>query len=105
MRKGTVKIFLSAAEIDWIEAEDYYARLHVGEASHLVRMSLAKLEKRLDPAKFVRIHRSTIINLDRLEGMERLEGGDHQVILKRGVKRRVSRNGLATLRQRVSMIS
>lgn len=105
VRKGTANIFLSAEEIDWIEAEDYYARLHVGETSHLVRMSLTKLEKRLDPAKFIRIHRSTIINLDRLEGMERLEGGDHQVLLKSGVKRRVSRNGLATLRRRVSMIS
>lgn len=105
VRKGSTNTFLSADDIDWIEAEDYCARLHVGEVSHLVRMSLAKLEKRLDPAKFVRIHRSTIINLDRLKDMERIKGGNHEVVLIGGVRRRVSRSGLTTLRRRVSMIS
>jgi two-component system, LytTR family, response regulator len=56
----------TAQEVDWIEARSYYARLHVGARSHLVRESMHALEGRLDPATFARIHRSIIVNIDRI---------------------------------------
>ena len=59
-------IFLSAGDIDWIEAADYYASLHVGKKTHLLRRGMNDLESDLDPAQFCRIHRSTIVNLDRV---------------------------------------
>src|SRR5574341_1138155 len=57
--------FLKTCEIDWIEAADYYVYLHVNGKSHLLRETMSHLEKQLDPKKFQRIHRSTIVNLDR----------------------------------------
>lgn len=78
------------AEIDWIEAEDYYARLHAAEASHLVRNSLVKLERAL-PARFVRIHRSAIVNLERVRELEPLGSGDYAVHLADGTELRLSR--------------
>ena len=61
--------FVGLSEIDWIEAADYYAALHVGDKTHLLRRSMAELEQDLDPATFCRIHRSTIVNLDRVRGL------------------------------------
>src|SRR5215467_10364660 len=63
-------LFLKLAEIDWIEAADYYACLHVGARSHLLRRSMAELEQDLDPKAFCRIHRSAIVNLERVRGLE-----------------------------------
>jgi len=60
--------FLKISEIDWIEAADYYACLHVKGKTHLLRRSLSELDQELDPAVFCRIHRSTIVNLDRVRG-------------------------------------
>lgn len=59
-------LFLKLSEIDWIEAADYYACLHVGAQSHLLRRSMNELDRDLDPTLFCRIHRSTIVNLDRV---------------------------------------
>src|SRR5262245_66338140 len=58
--------FIRAEEIDWIEAEGYYARLHVGGKSHLLRETLTNLESQLDQNRFLRIHRSTIVKLERV---------------------------------------
>ena len=58
--------FVKISEIDWIEAADYYACLHVGARTHLLRRSIAELEQDLNPAMFCRIHRSTIVNLNRV---------------------------------------
>ena len=63
--------FLKADEIDWIEAEGDYMKFHVGGRSHLMRETMARLEARLDPDRFIRIHRSTIVNLDRLRKLSR----------------------------------
>ena len=62
--------FLNVGEIDWIEAQGNYACLHVGRDSHLLRRSLKKLSEQLDPAVFLRIHRSTIVNLDRVQELQ-----------------------------------
>jgi two-component system LytT family response regulator len=83
--------FLKIAQIDWIEASDYYSRLHSGAKSYLLRRSMADLEKDLRPFSFCRIHRSAIVNLDRVAGMAVSENGDHEVLLDSGVKLRLSR--------------
>lgn len=84
-------VFLKAGEIDWIEAADYYARLHAGSASYLIRESMNELQKTLDPDRFVRIHRSVIVNLDRVREMKPMLRGEHLVILRDGRELRMSR--------------
>lgn len=83
--------FLKASEIDWIEAEGDYMKFHVGGRSHLMRETMARLEARLDPRQFVRIHRSTIVNIDRLQKLSPSFGGEYVVILRDGTKLRLSR--------------
>ena len=79
------------AEIDWIEAADYYSRIHIGTRSHLMRRSLAELEEELDAALFCRIHRSTIVRLERVRGLETAENGEYDAVLENGKRLRVSR--------------
>lgn len=84
-------LFLNVSEIDWIEAADYCACLHVGDATHMVRRTLQQLEEDLDPGKFSRIHRSIIVNCDRVRGLELQNGGEYEVVLKSKVRLRLSR--------------
>jgi two-component system LytT family response regulator len=85
------------ADIDWIEAADYCAKLHVGSSVHVVRVSLGALERLLDPASFVRVHRSAIINVERLKEIV-LEGtGDGIVVLADGTKVRLARSRRAAV--------
>ena len=105
VRRGSERVMLSAADIVWIEAEDYCTRFHTITGSHLVRISLATLEKRLDSSRFIRIHRSTIINVDHLKGIDRLPGGECVASLINGVERRVSRSGYVKLKNRIEMLS
>jgi two-component system LytT family response regulator len=88
---GRVTI-LKTGEIDWIEAADYYACLHVGGKSHLLRRSLAELEGDLDPSMFCRIHRSAIVNLERVHEMRLDPNGEYEVILRDGTRLRMSRS-------------
>lgn len=83
--------FLKIAEIDWIEAADYYSCLHVGAKTHLLRRSMAELDQELDQAVFCRIHRSTIVKLDRVRGLKLNQSGEYDVLLDNGVKLRLSR--------------
>jgi two-component system LytT family response regulator len=82
---------VSCRDIDWIGSAGNYVELHVGSASHLVRESLASLGPRLDPCQFVRIHRSSIVNVDRVREIHRLFAGDAEVTLADGQRLRVSR--------------
>jgi two-component system, LytTR family, response regulator len=93
-------ILLQVAEIDWIESAGNYVRLHVGAASHLFRESLTALETRLDPGQFVRIHRSTIVNLDRVRELEPNAYGDYVVHLEGGARLGLSRR----YRERISLL-
>jgi two-component system LytT family response regulator len=95
--------FLRIAEIDWIEAADYYACLHVGWKAHLLRRSMAELEQELDPAVFCRIHRSTIVNLDRVSGLKLSEDGEYDVLLDNGTKLRMSRRYRKDLQGRLGV--
>jgi two-component system LytT family response regulator len=90
--KGTGQVsFVKISDIDWIEAADYYACLHVGTKTHLLRRSLSDLEEELDGQIFCRIHRSTIVNLHRVQGLKINEDGEQDVLLDDGVKVRLSR--------------
>ncbi len=83
--------FLKADEIDWIEAEGDYMKFHVGGRSHLMRETMARLEARLDPKRFIRIHRSTIVNIDRLRKLSPSFAGEYAVVLHDGTKLKLSR--------------
>jgi len=93
--------FIKTAEIDWIEAADYYACLHVGPKSHLLRRSLSELEHDLDPNVFCRIHRSAIVNLDRVRGLKLGEDGECEVSLDGGARHRLSRRYRKELESRL----
>ena len=84
-------IFLKPADIDWIEAADYYACLHVGTRTHLVRRSMSELEQDLDPLVFCRIHRSAIINLARVRALQLNGDGEYEVLLDNGSTLPISR--------------
>jgi two-component system, LytTR family, response regulator len=93
--------FLKVSEIDWIEAADYYACLHVGSKSHLLRRSLAELEEDLDSNMFCRVHRSGIVNLERVRGLKLGEDGEYEVLLENGARVRLSRRYRRQLQERM----
>lgn len=84
--------FIRTTEIDWIEAADNYVRVHIGARAFLVRERIAALEEKLDPTSFVRIHRSTIVNLDSVRELEPWTSGELIVILKDNTRLKLSRN-------------
>jgi two-component system LytT family response regulator len=85
-------VFLSVEEIDWIEAADYYVQIHVGGRSYLHRESMNSLEGRLDPARFMRIHRSAIVNRDRVKELRSQGRRDLVVVLAGGAELKVARS-------------
>jgi two-component system LytT family response regulator len=91
VKDGGTMYFVLTADIDWIEAYGNYVRIHTGAKSHLLRKTLGALEGMLDQRKFVRIHRSTIVNLDRVAQMELWGSGDYIVRLATGAKLKLSR--------------
>jgi two-component system, LytTR family, response regulator len=95
-------VFLVAAEVDWIEAADYYASLHVGPKTHLLRRSMNDLESDLDPAHFCRIHRSTIVNLARVLEIRFDSEAEYEVLLADGTKLRMSRRYRKDLESRLN---
>jgi two-component system LytT family response regulator len=88
---ATGDLVLDADEIDWIQAEDYYAAVHARGRRHLIRESLASLEQRLDPVRFVRVHRSAIVRLDRVREMRSASAGESVLVLRDGTRVPVSR--------------
>lgn len=84
--------FLRTDEVDWIEAAGNYAKLHVGREGHLIRETMNGLESKLNPDKFLRIHRSTLVNIDRIKELNPLFSGDYTVMLKNGTELTLSRN-------------
>jgi two-component system LytT family response regulator len=83
--------FVDADDVEWIEAEGNYAALHAGGRAHLVRHTMKALEARLDPAAFVRVHRSTIVNVARVVGAEPLGHGEYRLQLRGGARVETSR--------------
>ena len=97
--------FVKISEIDWIEADDYYACLHVGTRNHLLRRSLAELEQDLDPALFCRIHRSAIVNIHRIKNLKLNSDGEYNVVLENGLALRLSRRHRKDLQFRLGVRS
>lgn len=95
--------FLKISEIDWIEAADYYSCLHVGGKTHLLRRSMSELDQELDQDAFCRIHRSTIVKLDRVRGLKLNENGEYDVLLDNGTRLRLSRRYRKQLQSRLSV--
>jgi two-component system LytT family response regulator len=93
--------FVKVADVTHIAAEGNYARVHAGGAEHLVRETLASLEDALDPARFVRIHRATIVNLDRVRELAPLWNGNFEVVLDTGARLTLSRRYRASLERRL----
>jgi two-component system LytT family response regulator len=85
-------VFLKIEEIDWIGAADYYVELHAGGKAHLLREPMARLEEKLDPKRFLRIHRSAIINVDRVREVRTSSLGERFVLLADGTKLKLSRS-------------
>jgi two-component system, LytTR family, response regulator len=103
IRDGGRTVFVPLAEIDWIEAADYYVQLHVGAKSYLHREPMRDLEARLDPRRFVRIHRSAIVAIDRVAELRPSAHGDHCVRLRDGTDLKLSRARRGRLRALLAM--
>jgi two-component system, LytTR family, response regulator len=84
-------LFVNVSDIDWIEAAGYYACLHVGGNTHVMRRTLSDLERDLGEEQFIRIHRSTIVNIERICALELRDTGDYEVVLKSKARLRLSR--------------
>ncbi|HEY0048783.1 MAG TPA: LytTR family DNA-binding domain-containing protein [Pyrinomonadaceae bacterium] len=82
---------VSTGEIDWINSAGHYLEIHAGRETHLVRERLSQIEQKLDPEIFIRIHRSIIVNLDRIKSLHPLFNGDHLIILQNGQELNLSR--------------
>ena len=96
-------VLVKVNDVDFIEADGNYAKLHVGRKAHLLREKMNDLEGRLDPAKFVRIHRSIIVNLDRIKEMHPYFNGDYVVVLEDGRQLRMSRTRREHLEARLKI--
>jgi len=96
-------LFVDTADIDWIEAADYYTCLHAGTKSYLLRRSIAELERDLSPETFCRIHRSTIVNLKRVEGLGMNRAGSCEVMMSGGTRLRVSEGYRKNLQSRLAL--
>jgi len=91
VKSGGQVFFIQLSDIDWIEAADYYAILHVNGKSILLRETMAELEARLAPQQFVRIHRSAVVNVARIKELRATGRGDYMVILHNGAQLKLSR--------------
>jgi two-component system LytT family response regulator len=98
--RGTTLVLTE--EIDWIASAGHYLELHAGRETHLIREKLSHLETRLDPKFFMRVHRSTIVNLDRIKSLHPLFNGDQLIIMKDGQELNLSRTYYEKLMIRIT---
>jgi two-component system LytT family response regulator len=101
VKSGGRLFFLRADEIDWVEAAGNDVRLHVGAASHLLRETMTAIEGRLDPEKFFRIHRSRIVNMERIQELQPWLNGEYAVLLRTGTRLTLSRGCREKLQDRL----
>jgi two-component system, LytTR family, response regulator len=101
VKDGERILVIPTDDIDWCEADDNYVRIHAGPRRHLVRMTLRGLEEQLPRATFARIHRSTIVNVERVRECAPLGGGEYRVTLVNGVRLVVSRGYRASVLSRL----
>jgi two-component system, LytTR family, response regulator len=101
VKSGGRLFFLRTDEIDWVEAAGNYVRLHVGPTSHLLRETMNAIEGRLDPEKFFRIHRSRIVNMERIQELQPWLNGEYAVLLRTGTRLTLSRGYREKLQDRL----
>ncbi len=101
VKSGGRVFFLRTDEIDWIEAAGNYVRLHLAEDSHLFRETMNNMESRLDANHFVRIHRSRIVNTDRIKELQPWFNGEYVVVLQNGARLTLSRGYREKLQERL----
>jgi len=99
IRAGGKVVFLDVKEIDWIEAAANYVKLNVGKDSYLLREGIGSISERLDPARFVRIHRSAIVNVRKIKELQPCESGEYIAVLKNGKELSCSRGYHTQLQQ------
>ena len=99
IKSGGRVLFLKTTDIDYVEAAGNYLNLFVGKETHLIRETMQSLESRLDPERFLRIHRSTIVNLERIKELQPWFGGEYVVVLRDGRKLTLSRTYRARVQQ------
>ena len=103
LREGGRVRFVAQGDIDWIQAQDYYVEIHARGQAHLVRDSLRDLAGRLDPARFVRIHRSVVVNVARIAELRSLDAGEGVAVLGDGTELRISRSRRAEVYARLGV--
>ena len=104
IKSGNTLDVVKFAEIDWIEASDYYSTLHVGSRTHMLRRSLADLDALLAAHGFYRIHRSAIVNLNRIRALEIREDGEYEVVLESAQRLRMSRRYRKSVLERLTPV-
>jgi len=102
VKSGGRVFFLRTDEIDWIEAAGNYVRLHLGDESHLFRETMNHMETRLDARRFARIHRSRIVNVERIRELQPWFNGEYVVILRNGTRLTLSRNYRERLQEQLA---
>ena len=103
VRQGRQVLVVEVAGIDWIESADYCVGLHVGAKTHLLRRSMAAIEAEFERAGFCRVHRTAIVNLARVRGLETRADGETEVLLPDGVRLPVSRRHKGLLQGRLGL--
>lgn len=101
--RGKVRV-VPVADLDYVVASGPYAELHAGDRTHLIRASMQALERRLDPERFMRVHRSVIVRLDLIDTLLKGRGGEYEVLLKTGARLRVSRARREALERRLGLL-
>ena len=104
VRSGARLVFVDIRQIDWIEAEGNYVRLHAGGDSYLQRDTMQAMEKRLGADYFIRIHRSRIVNVERVRELRLVPGGEYEAVLQSGERLRVSRLYRDKLQERLKQL-
>jgi two-component system LytT family response regulator len=101
VKSGGTTRFVRVADIDWIEAAGVYVNLHVAGKELLYRAALNELAGKLDPGRFVRVHRSAIVNIESILQLEPISHGEFEVVLKNGSRSRISRTYRTQLERRL----
>ena len=97
-------VVVPTRDVDWVEGADYYAKLHVRNVVHMLRETLSSLEQRLDARKFLRIHRSAIVNLTRVRAVESAVRGEGVAVLADGTRLKVTRAKREELERRLEQL-
>ncbi|MGH7471309.1 MAG: LytR/AlgR family response regulator transcription factor [Longimicrobiales bacterium] len=105
VKTGTRVLFLNPSDIDWVEAAGNYVRLHVGADEYIVRESITRLESMLGPGQFARVHRSTIVNLNRVRELRPWFSGEMIIVMHSGAELKLSRTYRKDLERRVHILS